>query len=169
MKKLIKLTCLSLFVTLFTTSCSKDDDSNPEVFTNTVEYDGVSFNVDQADIYDYGSFQGYYNYEFDLEGTSSDDTSIYVYMDLYSKGAESFRTGTFQYYDSDDIEGAPDFVFPYGEIRVDNENYLDVKGGTVVVAKNGDIYTVSAQLTLENDEIVTVSHSGEFTYNDEID
>ncbi|MDO7172288.1 hypothetical protein [Mariniflexile sp. AS56] len=162
MKKIIKLSYF-LFVSLAIVSCSKDDDKEQEIFTNTIEYDGVSFNVEQTNIFDYGTFEGYYNYEFELEGTSSDETSLYIYMGLFSKGTESFRTGTFQFYDSDDIEAAPDFVFPYGEIKVGNDEYMEAVGGTVVVTKNGDIYTISAQITLENDEVVTVSYSGTFT------
>ncbi|MBP0905612.1 hypothetical protein ACFSKN_10425 [Mariniflexile gromovii] len=161
MKKIIKLSYF-LFVSLAIVSCSKDDDDK-EIFTNTVEYDGISFNVEQADIFDYGTYQGYYNYEFELEGTSSDEIPFYIYMDLYSKGTESFRTGTFEFYNSEDIEGAPDFVFAYAELRVDNGDYIEAVGGTITVTKNGDIYTISAQITLENDEVVTVSYSGEPT------
>ncbi|ALJ05472.1 hypothetical protein APS56_10235 [Pseudalgibacter alginicilyticus] len=160
MKKFTKLTCL-LFVSLFIVSCSSDDD-NTESFTNTVEYDGVSFSVDQAEIFDYGAFEGYYSYGFELVGSTSEDDPIYLHLGLFSEGTESFRAGTFPFYDSDDIEAAPEFVFPYGDVTFDGDNYFEIVGGTVTVTQNGDLYTLSGQLILENDDVVTVSYSGEF-------
>lgn len=162
MKKIIKLSYF-LFVSLAVISCSKDDDNDPETFTNTIEYDGVTFNVEGAYMYDSGIYENYYNNEFSMTGTSnSDDTPFSFYMNLLSKGTESFRTGTFHFYDSD-IETAPDFIMSYAYIRVDDGDYLEVVGGSIVVSGSGTTFSISGELTLENDEVIKVSYSGEFT------
>ncbi|WP_372755934.1 hypothetical protein [Mariniflexile sp.] len=165
MKKIIKLSCL-LFVSLAIFSCSEDDDQ--ESFSNSITYDGSVFSVEDAYLYDFGSSEGYFVRGFSLEGTLSEDMEIEFSGIFASKGEESFTPGTFKFVNLDeegDIENYPDML--YGEAYIfTGESELKVVAGDIVISKSGDgySYAISGVLTLENDEVVTISYDGVFEF-----
>ncbi|MDO5972682.1 hypothetical protein [Flavivirga jejuensis] len=165
MKKLIKLSCLFLFVSLMTTSCSNDDDGAAEEnFSDTIEYKEDVVDITSSEIEDYEGEEGYYNYDFTLSGESDSDVSYVFYVELFSKGTESFKTGTFKYISETSSESA-DFYYTYADLEVDDEN-LSVKAGDITVSGSGSNYSISGVLTLTNDEVLNISYSGEFTVVD---
>ena len=162
MKRITKLSCL-LFISLLIASCSSDDDSTSANFSNTVEYGDDVFDVEEAQIVDYGADESYYNYDYTLEGTSSDGVSFRFYAELYSTGTESFDAGSFEYYDDSSDEEYPDFFYEYSYITIDDVTYY-VDGGDIVVSGNDTTYSISGALTTENGDVINVSYSGEFVF-----
>ncbi|MCL5128939.1 MULTISPECIES: hypothetical protein [unclassified Algibacter] len=162
MKRITKLSCL-LFISLLIASCSSDDDDSGNAgFSNTIGYDGDEIDVTEAYIVDYGAEEGYYNYDYTLEGTSSDEISFEFYAELFSIGTESFVAGTFEFYDYNSDEELPDFYYSDSSLEFDG-SYLDVVDGDIIVSGNGTTYSISGILTLEDGEVVEINYSGEFS------
>jgi len=170
MKNFIKLICLSLVVTLFITSCSKDDDSSMdddssgENSSNTIEYSGEIIDITEALIEDYGTTfdDTYYNYGYTLNG-DLDDVEYEFYAELYSKGTSEFRTGTFEYIsDSEEPSDSDEFYFQYASLY-NGDTELDVVGGNITVTGSDSEYAISGTLTLDNDETVTINYDGSFS------
>tara|TARA_R110002096_G_scaffold49384_5_gene130455 strand:- start:12296 stop:12820 length:525 start_codon:yes stop_codon:yes gene_type:complete len=159
MKKLIKLTCLALFISLTTTSCSKDDDSS-ESFSNTIQHDQEEINITSSLIEDYGADETYYNYDFTLSG-SLGDVPYEFYVELLSKGTNEFKTGIFKYV-SELPSDSDDFYYTDGYLEF-GDTTLYIKAGNITVSGEGNNYSISGILTLENDEVVTINYSGSFT------
>ncbi|WP_308991598.1 hypothetical protein QLS71_006160 [Mariniflexile litorale] len=173
MKRITQLSCL-LFVSLFIISCSKDDDDKKsEVFSNTMEYDGVTSVINEALIEDYGdNGEGYYNYDFILTGTTTEGAVFYFYVELYSKGIESFKIGTFEYYNNGEetTEELPNYYYTYADFAdEDNDEYYQVETGNIKVSGSGTNFSISGDLTLDNGEVVKISYKGEFSIEDETD
>lgn len=165
MKKLIKLTCFSLFIMLSAASCSSDDDSSSnDNSSNTIEYLDETIDVTSAIIEDYGSEEGYYNYDYTLSG-NLDNVNYEFYVELFSEGTSEFRAGTFKYL-TDEPSDSDEFYYNYAELYF-GDTYLDVIGGDITVTGSGDDYSITGTLTLDNDETVTISYDGIFSVIDQ--
>ena len=180
MKKLIKLTCLALFISLTTTSCSKDDDSS-ESFSNTIQHDQEEINITSSLIEDYGADETYYNYDFTLSG-SLGDVPYEFYVELLSKGTNEFKTGIFKYVselpsDSDDLrqEGiARELVNRIQNLRKDSgfevTDRIDVtlqKDEHIVNAVDANMsYIKSETLTTELEIIDNLNDGIEIAFDD---
>lgn len=159
MKKLIYL--FSLIAVASLTSCSEDDESNTPSATNGINYDGQEVGISSALIEDYGGFSSY-NYDFTLSGTSN-EVPYSFYAELFSpviEGQTGFRAGTFSFSTSTPLE--PAFYFTDAYIKVDGTTYR-VNGGKIVVSGSGTNFTLTTDVTLNNEIPLTVSYSGEFT------
>lgn len=166
MKKLIKLTCFSLFIMLSAASCSSDDDSSSnDNSSNTIEYLDETIDVTSAIIEDFGTttIDSYYNYDFILTG-DLDGISYEFYVELFSEGINEFRTGTFEY-TSTEFADSDEFYYENATFEF-GDTYLDVVGGDITVTGSGDDYSITGTLTLDNDETVTISYDGIFSVID---
>lgn len=164
-----KLYYLLLLVSLVATSCSKDDDNDSEEVSNTIEHNGVFIDVSDTLIEDYGSFEGYYNYDFYLSGTSDDDVLYDFYAELYSKGTDAFKAGVFSYVPNESPTELPDFYYRYSDIQLGANIYKIVSGDIEVSLGDGNNYYFSGDLTLNNGETLSINYDGEFTIVDETD
>lgn len=159
MKKFIYL--FSLIAVASFTSCSEDDESDTPSVNNGINYDGQEVEISSAIIEDYGGFSSY-NYDFTLTGTAN-GISYSFYAELFSpviEGQTGFRTGTFSY--SATTPSEPAFYFTDADIEVDGTTYR-VNGGKITVSGSGTNFTLTTDVTLENEIPLTVSYSGEFT------
>lgn len=165
MKKYINLTLVLIF-SMIIVSCSKDDDSSENnTFSNTAEYNGTTYEISRGSIENYGSDGSHYNYYFELFGTTPVNTEFY--LDLYSRGVDNFRSGTFVFVpENTSTADLPEFYFDYSSFVFGNEQLevLNVKEGSITVRDEGDNnFSLFGELILENDEVLKISYSGEFS------
>ncbi|GAA3508184.1 hypothetical protein GCM10022393_18560 [Aquimarina addita] len=154
-------------------SCSKDDDGDDGVAAEgTIVVDGTTVNIASSIIEDYGSFEGFYNYDFILTGASGNEPYI-LYFELFSpveEGDEEFKTGTFQY-TSD--ESPTEAIFYFNNVfiskgdEIQNETGRSATSGTITVSGSGSNYKVIVDVTLEDDAVLTANYDGAFIINDE--
>ncbi|MBK3517302.1 hypothetical protein [Carboxylicivirga marina] len=147
MKNLLKFT-LGLLVCATLFSCDKDDDDNSPA-GNTIEMNGESFKIDM-NVFSYNSFGDVETSSINLVNLDSSSTLAIM---LVNTTGES-------------VDGT--YVFP-GELtdlrRLDGTNYManssmtSIKEGTVSVSKDGDIYTLVIDITMEDD----TTFKGEYT------
>lgn len=167
MKKIIYLFVLTTAFVF--TSCSKDDDNNdsPDPITeNQISHDGAAVDITSVEIEDFGAFEGYYNYDFYLDGTA-EGIGYSFYAELFSplNGGDSFTGGTFIFSTVTPTD-PPAHYFTIASLEIGNVE-LDVIAGNIVVSGSGSNYSISGTLTLENDTTVVIDYSGEFTIIDE--
>lgn len=143
-------------------SCSKDDgDNKAGNASNTIEYNGKAATISQAFIEDFGADEddGYYNYDFNL--IAGVGVSYHFYAELYSKGTNSFTPGTFEFFEGDSSH--PDFYYSTSDIQIHESEGLDIVSGNIVVSGSSKNYSIKGTLTLENNEVLKIDYSGEFT------
>ena len=102
------------------------------------------------------------------------DAKFWFYADMYSPGTDAFRAGTFTYMppstDEDDPSLSQQFFFKDGRFAFDldengdfeDDEYLDVTGGTITLSDQTADYTFSLELTLENGKTIAGTYSGNF-------
>jgi len=194
MKKIMNLKSLLLLILagVFLMSCNEDEDDNtPE---DVITYDGVSYAMKDGVIYDYGAATPYivpthYNYDFVITDASlvkktesdgdtywsiGDETTFGVYIELYSPGTSSFKTGTFEYLEWHDDVTQADFDGKYffsdaEVILISNNTEIEYEatGGTVKVLGSGLEYTLDFDLVLNNGKTLKGNYSGLFKYEGE--
>lgn len=201
--KLLKSSALILGVIVGTSliSCS-DDDTETQNGENQISLDNQTYTLTDGIIQDYGSEtpfdqttdDSHYNFDFivldsDVVEIQDDgdtyigagpETTILVYIELFSPGATGFQAGTFNYFDEStttqsDVDG--EFFFTYGEVETDTDGVVngdldgpeyEVIGGSVTVVGSGTTdYTITFDLTLTGNRTLTGTYSGDFTYFDE--
>ncbi|UZO80057.1 hypothetical protein NBT05_14015 [Aquimarina sp. ERC-38] len=164
MRKVLLLLFFS--VSLGFVSCSKDDDDSTEVILkNQMIYEGRTFSIDSVFIEDYGINDGqeedgtrYYNYDFYLFGKSGDEALNFI-TELYAplENGDTFRTGTFENLSKTNIDSF--YHLSFVEFK---DKDLESDTGNIKVEGQGETYTISGNLTLENGESIEIGYSGKF-------
>jgi len=104
------------------------------------------------------------------------EASVWLYVNMYSPGTTEFSEGTFSFApretDEDDPALANTYFFKKGKFAIDLNNdgqiesddneFLEVIGGTMTLTQNGAVYTVTFNWTLENGVNATGSFTGDF-------
>lgn len=169
MKKIIYLFVLAS--ALFTTSCSSDDDSTTPETSNQISFNELNIPISRAIVEDFGPEirTNYYNYDFTLIGTDN-DIDYELYMELFSPitgDNEVFTTGTFIYTDFVDVTEDTGFHFSSADLFIDDQIISATAGDITVSGGNDNNFTIVADLTLPNNEVITLSYSGSFEFFDE--
>lgn len=191
-RKFTLFLAVALLASVFT-ACKKDngddDDKLDTGLNNQLEYNGTKYALKSGFVTDYGSDEAHYNYDFELaDGTfdnegDSDNSTVEVYFELYSSGSSSFKTGTFQFITATDDDEITDAkfsnknFFSYGDILIDKNSdmefddneVIEVTGGTVIVSGTARNYTVEFDVSLEDGKKAKGKFSGSFGYYDDRD
>ena len=154
------------------TSCGDDDDEGDGGGSgnNNFTIDGVTYDLSDGYLVDYGSNAGYDSYDWDVILTSSGlvpNTSgatgegDFVYLDLNTTSSTGLVAGTYDFADEREVNTIVD-----GEIGIDfvasteEGEFSVVDGGTVTVSINGSVTTVSFDLDLVGGGTATGEFSG---------
>jgi len=163
MKKISYLFFISFAFIL--TSCSSDDDSPEASVDNKITYDGKEVVISSGFIEDFGTDEGYYNYDFTVIGTL-DGEPYSFYAELYSPITDgNFTPGSFTYVEIES-ETPPEYFYSYAYLIIGSTE-VEVVDGTILVSGSGTDYKISGTLTLENDKTLKVGYSGTFAIIDE--
>lgn len=175
MKKLLYLACMVGLIGA--TSCKKDAEGP----VNQATIDGKAYTIKKGLAVDYGAYgTTHYNYDYYLTddanlttGSEQVNGTILIYMELFSSGATEFRTGTFSYNSSTDIEGQNFFRFADVLVDANNDNilddtdtYMEAIGGTVTVSGTNPNFTVAYDLSFPNNKKLVGSYTGAHQYID---
>jgi hypothetical protein len=176
----LKLQALILLLGLFTASCSEDDAEEelaPSV-TNSVAYNGQTYEIKNGLILNYGSNASHYNNDIIVsDGTFSmeetENGTFALYLELYSAGTSGFQPGTFQFAEEDDdvAESTSFFTANSGLIIEtnadgvvdDGDEVIHITAGTVTVSGSGTDYTLVYDVTLENGKTLKGGYAGSST------
>lgn len=102
--------------------------------------------------------------------------NIWMYVKMYAPGFDGLTDGTYIYksrsVDKRDSEVENNHFFKQGKVAIDLNNdgeiesddneYIDITGGTISVKVTGKIYIVDFNVKLENGESATGSFEGDF-------
>lgn len=200
----------AIFALLLFTACSDDDDDSTTnsggntapASSSAISFDSKSYNMLSGLILDYGSasvldstLESHYNMDFYmLDGTltlvqdsinddeyiASNNSTILVYVELFSPDTTSFKTGTFTFIDEDSVtvsSTSGKYFFTYGEVELDNDGVVngdfdgpefDLVGGSVVVSGTPpSSYTLNYNLQVEGGRTLTGTYNGSFIYRDD--
>lgn len=161
------LTYLLLASVVILSSCKDDDDSTVSI-SGSVVYDGTTTSLNNGLIVDYGEDVDYneYNYDFYLSDGAIDYTatsyseifkgSIVVYLELYNEGS-SFETGTYTF------DGSSNYIASaYINTGGSFSSEVYAESGTVTVSGDDSNYTVTYELTFEDETTATGTVGGTF-------
>ncbi|MEQ8623587.1 MAG: hypothetical protein RJQ00_02655 [Vicingaceae bacterium] len=208
MKNFRITTLLMATIALLSFSACSDDDSDDNnsggtksPTSNTITFDGTTYNLNSGLASDYGAttignsnVSSHYNYDFEtLDGTitanqdttgdefiRSANSTISIYVELFSPDTSSFKTGTFNYIPDSmvtevSIQGK--YWFSASDVQLDNDGVVDgqfdgpnydVVGGSVIVSGTGPAsYTLTYNLQFEGGRNLTGTYNSSFLYNDE--
>lgn len=193
--KTLQYTAIS--TVLLICSCASDEDDNAVTpsATNQVLYDNTQYSLENGLANDYGTIDSdnHYNIDFSVSdglfipflvdlGTgilvtlySVSEGTIEVTAELYSPGAEGFKTGTFSYtplseeeIDNPSLIGEYFFQDAYvaidtnGDQDLSEDEEIPVTGGTVQVSGISPNYEVVYDLTLANGERLRFAYNNGF-------
>ena len=172
----IKIAFFSICCSLLFTGCNKDDDSGP---TNHLNYSGIKHELTKGYLENYGrDFYGnVYNFDLILcssginvtEDSHSGVGNFFRFI-MYSSSATELTPGTYTFSSSgDDIPSTFDEGLAGVDYDIANEigTYLEFVGGTVVIEKIGNIYTITIDCALPTAAKVTGYYKGELIYYDQ--
>lgn len=164
----IVLSAFFLVLSLFISSCDGDEKSIPG---NTLRYNGKNYKLARPTGLKFGSFEAagvtYNNTDFiffDRVVDVQDPDPVYIhgfYVEMYSAGSVDFRGGTFTYFDGFGSPPAGN-LFTAAELFFydDDEDPVEVDGGTITLTISGDTYTFKFSLTTENEKKIEGNYSG---------
>lgn len=158
-----------------------DVSDNPPILTpaNEFTWNGVTHEIVDLMVVDYGAQGGHYNYDFFLwtktnkEVTEGAVNYHVVQMIALSSGNTSFSDGTFDVkpgllVDDENVQGK-DYIYvgrvgrfgddPNAEVL---EEYNDFGSGTVVMSRQNDTYNIEFEVTLDDEEVISGFYSGGF-------
>lgn len=172
----IKIVFFSISCSILLTGCSKDDDSGP---SNYLTYSGIKYELSKGYLENYGEAWVDDVYNFDLTLCSSGITVTedahsgvgnFFYFEMYSSSATELTPGTYTFSSSGD-ETPSTFDEGLAGVNYDIANeigtYLEFVGGTVIIEKTGNIYTITIDCALPSAAKVTGSYKGELIYYDQ--
>lgn len=174
MKNLLRIaSCLLLGSLFIISSCSKDEDGIPN---NTIRYNGKNYKFDFAIGINYGSLEvagvTYNNTDFlffDREVDISNPDASYehgLYLELFSAGGANFQNGTFVYFnDTGSIPSGSLFTQGILFFFDEDEEPVEITGGTITVTITGTVYTFIFDTTTEDGKKL----EGRFSKEIEID
>jgi len=169
---------IALAAVLFS-GCSKEDEI---VSGGTVKYNSVDYTLKQGFIFDGGVISGTGGllYRQNVTVVSSGLTYDLTTDDMSGKGHKlnlqfnstqnkSPKVGTYAYNpNSEYIENtfySGSFYINYNESNGTYDYYQRINGGTATVAKDGDTYTITYEVTT-NGTLISGSYKGTLTYVD---
>ena len=128
---------------------------------NEFMYKGERYSLGWGFYYNYGANSGYTNYDLimteveenlnEVEETDDLLSDHFIYLWLESEGA-SFTEGRFEFNENGFDEGVEKFIYSGNVWLRGLEEEIEIDGGYVDIAIEGDIYTVTMELTLVNGE-----------------
>jgi hypothetical protein len=166
MKKLIPLFLLLLPAVFFSFGSNCDSNgAGGAVVRGFFTYDGTTYNVHSAAIYDYNATNGSYNLDFEA---ASSGVNLIEYtgigngfwLELFSPNP-TLASGTYNY----NTNFNP-FTFWGAEIYINwdfdawNGTSVSANGGTINVTVNGDEYIVDFTLMLTDGKTATGNYTG---------
>ena len=172
----IRIVFISICFSLLFTGCKKDDNSGP---TNHLNYSGSKHELTKGYLQNYGEEFSGDVYNFDLILCSSGITVTedagsgvgnFLYFDMYSSSATELTAGSYTFSTSGSYTPS---TFDEGEagINYDIANEIGTRlsfvGGTVVIEKTGNIYTITIDCALPTAAKVTGYYKGELIYYDQ--
>lgn len=171
--KNIYLMLLTVCVAISSISCDSDDDNGNTSDDNYLMIDGVSYELEDGLITDYGSSYegGTYNFDVSLTSTdisideygtvnTEDNVFTYIYFELWSDSADDLTEGTYTYAPIADSDA---FTYTNAEILINynlandtEESEEEIVSGDVVISKNGTTYEISFEGTSEDGSEVSL-------------
>ena len=158
---------------LFFAGCSDDDDDNGNGMSNHFTYDGETYSLSHGFTLFWGQWGGDgYNWDVYLmsDGIQFDDdlgdftgNGHGIFFEFYSPEEEYLATGTYVFDEED--SGDPytfywaDFIIDYS-VETDSGTLVDIIGGVVEVERSGATYSITIQVTAEDNKPVTGYFSG---------
>jgi len=175
--KNLKLILLAIVVSLAGVSCSSDDNNNNNgSSTNSMNIDGVEFEISTAFLQGYGESDVDGSYDWDVylfgEGLTVnnqdlDGSGAYLYLDLNTNNPDGLRAGTYTYSPNNERE-----VFTWVDIEAcqnsegDNcqSGFVSPENGTVVITGSGSNTTIEVTVTDNNGATITANYTGGFVF-----
>ncbi len=169
-------------------SCKDNEESVPvPALTNAVEYNGKSFHLLDGILFDNGAFgleannTTHYNQDIALVNGEikqvngvydEDNVTAGIWIELYSPGSSSFKTGTFTFISENNMTEsatANKFFFTNASFLAIEEQgyvYLKATGGTVKVSGTANNYTLEYDLVLEDGKSLKAAFNKTLKVND---
>ena len=183
--KNLKLILLSIVVSLAGVSCSSSDDDNnnnnnnngndPEEPTaNSMNLDGVEFDISTAVLIGYGESDVNGSYDWDVvflgEGLTVNNQELEgsgatLYLDLNTNNPDGLRAGTYTYSPNYERE-----EFTWVEIEACQNSvgfgcesgYSNAQDGTVIITGSGSNTNIEVIVTDNNGATITANYTGGF-------
>ncbi|MEQ9402787.1 MAG: hypothetical protein RIM99_04300 [Cyclobacteriaceae bacterium] len=176
MKNLVLL--LAIVSLVIFSSCGKDDDE--VVLVNQILFEGAISEVTTGLVEDYGVDDqlGYYRKDFTVTDNTislssendplfSTSTEVLVYAALFSN-SNQFTNGTFEY--SSGTGNLPTNSFflsaKFADDVTDANSIEEATGGTIDIAGSANSYTITFNLTFDNNRTLTGNFTGDFLFSD---
>lgn len=172
--KTIKILKSILFIAVlsFLASCGSDDDAIANK-VNQITADNQTFKITNATMFNEGTFNGIT--EFDLYFTDSgitinDDKDItgkgdFLYLRLFSSQENELTAGKYLYNNQDNFSfllNRATHFFEFESSKGDGlkREGIDIDSGSISVALENNIYTITLKLIDENGKAVTGYYKG---------
>ncbi|WP_210489635.1 hypothetical protein [Rufibacter aurantiacus] len=174
-----------LFCSFLVTSCSKDDDEEViPPLENQLEYNDVKYDLATVLSVDLGAAgfsttETHYGQAFllsDYVATGTAAPKIILQLYMFSKGAASFGSGTFEFADVEQADAETkykdkNFFFDSallidlnGDEEMDeNTETFMIKAGTIKLSGTAGNYNIECDVTLENNKGLLAQYSGVVT------
>ncbi|SMO60454.1 hypothetical protein SAMN06265379_103280 [Saccharicrinis carchari] len=187
---MIKLALGLVMMSILLVSCSDDDNkvtSKNYFKVGDKEYDLSAGIIDNYGTDDgYGGYDGYntdlalYSNGFSLQKDEYNEWDLvgkghFIFFELFSSTGEKFDDGDYNF---SEAEPNPIGTFNYADysISLDSEKeyseaeegeiWIDIVGGKVNIAKNGDVYTITIDCINDKGEKVSGFYRGKLRYFD---
>lgn len=180
--KNLKLILLAIVVSLAGVSCSSSDDDNNNgngnggTSANSMNLDGVEFDISTAVLVGYGESDVDGSYDWDVvflgEGLTVNNQELAgsgatLYLDLNTNNPDGLRAGTYTYSPNYERE-----VFTWVDIEAcqnsegdDCQSGLTLpENGTVVITGSGSNTTIEVTVTDNNGATITANYTGGFIF-----
>ncbi len=181
MEKFTKLFIGLFFVGSLLISCDKDKDNDSS--GSYMKIGDTEYSLSQGTIENYGADTGYYDgYNLDLylfsdgftvttdeEGDMAvSGSGNVIYFETFSSQSDAFDNGDYVY----DTINYTVKTFDYGDFCLDcsaesdNNNWIEMTGGTVNIQKSGDTYSITINCTSEDGTKIEGFYEGSLLYID---
>jgi len=171
--KNLKLVCLAIVISFSSVSCSSDDDDNNVSSLNSMNIEGVEYDISSAVIIGYGETDtGSYDWDVVLLGEGLtvnnqdvDGSGASLYLDLNTNNPDGLRAGTYTFspnYEREEftwvaIEGCQNIQ---GD---DCQSGLAFgQDGTVVITGSGSNTNIEVTVTDTNGDTISANYTGGF-------
>ena len=184
-RNLLFLVAVTLVLSTLHMACKKDDDDkngNDKTKKNLMTYDGKEYDLAFGFIENWGDYfnSGAYNFDITLFSsgitydTATDQTSgtgHIIYFELMSSSETQLVPGTYTFtntgdYKANTFEDAG-FAINFNITTLTGEIERDITGGTLKVAKTGNVYEFTIDAIAEDSKPVTGYYKGVMFYFDE--
>lgn len=170
--KHLKFLILIAVATLFV-NCSRDDDGTQTSTPNNKVVIGANqFDIGEAKLFNDGTFNGITEFEFYItsSGLSVDNNEEFMgsgdllSLRLFSGSASGLEEGDYVFNQQDSnafiLNRGFHFLDYVGSLGDNQSGTIDIESGSVNVALENDVYTITLNLVDENVNIVTGYYKG---------